>query len=267
MQKNSYNPVYELYIDLLEKSLTHSIWYDQEVEEGPVARKLRMIAPSIFGRLRGTHQERTEGRVWPRFAHTMIGLPRLENIRYCVETAITEGIAGDLIETGVWRGGACIFMRGILRALGITDRRVWVADSFEGLPKPNVEKSPRDRGDKHHKYKELVVDLDSVKRNFQAYGLLDDQVRFLKGWFKDTLPIAPIEKLAVCRLDGDMYESTMDALDALYPKLSRGGFLIVDDYGAVEGCRLAVNDYRERLGIHENIVPIDWGGVYWRKLS
>ncbi len=104
-----------------------------------------------------------------------------------------------------------------------------------------------------------------MKANFERYGLLDDQVRFLKGWFRETLPKAPIERLAIVRLDGDMYESTLDGLVNLYPKLSVGGYLIVDDYGAVSGCRQAVLDYRERLGITDEIIPTDWTAVYWRR--
>lgn len=79
--------------------------------------------------------------------------------------------------------------------------------------------------------------LEEVQENFRRYNLLDDQVQFLKGWFCDTLPTAPIEKLAVLRLDGDLYESIMDGLNALYDKVSPGGFIIVDDYGDFEPCR------------------------------
>jgi hypothetical protein len=109
----------------------------------------------------------------------------------------------------------------------------------------------------------LVVSLDEVQANFARYGLLDEQVRFLPGWFRDTLATAPIERLAVLRLDGDMYESTIVALRALYPRLSRGGFVIVDDY-ALDRCRQAVNDFRAEEGIEDRIVPIDGTGVYWR---
>jgi len=156
-------------------------------------------------------------------------------------------------------------MRAILKACEVNDRIVWAADSFEGLPKPDPEKYAQDKDDKLHEYEELRVSLDMVKENFRKYGLLDDQVRFLKGWFKDTLPEAPIQKLAVLRLDGDMYESTMDALVHLYPKLSVGGYAIIDDWGAVEGCRLAVLDYRQQHNISEDIIPIDEDGVYWQK--
>lgn len=156
-------------------------------------------------------------------------------------------------------------MRAILKSYDIGERNVWVADSFQGLPPPDSEKYPFDRRDRHHTYKELRVTVEDVCRNFERFDLLDGQVSFLHGWFKETLPTAPIDKLAVCRLDGDMYESTMDALSALYQRLSPGGFLIVDDYGAVEGCRQAVMDFRARHGIADEIKSIDWAGIYWRK--
>ena len=85
------------------------------------------------------------------------------------------------------------------------------------------------------------------------------------GWFRDTLPKAPIERLAVLRLDGDMYESTTLALTHLYPKLAPGGYAIVDDYQVVPGCRQAVDDFRSQHGIVEPIRQIDWAGVYWRR--
>ena len=255
-----------LYIDLLRNALTHSLWEPTtETHKGVIASALQRAAPSIFGYPRSDAKDHEQGRGWPELAHTMIGRRRMDNLRMCVETVIRDGVPGDLIETGVWRGGACIFMRGILKAHGCTDRRVWVADSFEGLPPPDVARAPADKGDKHHRYDALAVSLEQVRANFSAYGLLDEQVQFLKGWFKDTLPGAPIGQLAVCRLDGDMYESTDDALRSLYDKLQPGGFLVVDDYGAVPACRQAVEDFRRERDITDPIQPIDWTGVYWRK--
>ena len=182
-----------------------------------------------------------------------------------VENAIPEGVPGDLIETGVWRGGACILMRAVLEAYEDRTRRVFVADSFEGLPVPNADAYPPTRATDTTPSRSSSVSLDEVKANFAKYGLLDDRVVFLKGWFKDTLPRAPIERLAVLRLDGDMYESTMDALTALYDKVSAGGFVIIDDYGCIEACRKAVHDFRDAHGISEPILDIDGWGVYWRK--
>jgi O-methyltransferase len=148
-------------------------------------------------------------------------------------------------------------------AHGIIDRSVWVADSFQGLPPPDPS-VPADSGDKHYTFCELAISLEEVKANFAKYGLLDEQVKFLKGWFADTLPTAPIGSLAVLRADGDMYKSTMDILTALYPKVSSGGFVIIDDYG-LAACQQAVTDYRDRFGIVEPITTVDYTWAYWRK--
>ena len=211
------------------------------------------------------YKNRAEGRDWPLYADSMIGLKRLNNIEYCFNQIIKDNVEGDFIETGAWRGGATIFMKALLDANNIRDRKVWVADSFEGLPRPDEQKYKHDKGDRHYQHKELAISIDIVKSNFEKYGLLDDNVEFLKGWFKDTLPTAPIEKLALLRLDGDMYESTMDALNNLYHKVTPGGFVIIDDWGAVKACKEAVLDYRKEHDITEEIIEIDWSGVYWRK--
>jgi len=160
-------------------------------------------------------------------------------------------------------------MRAILKAYGVTDRTVWVADSFQGLPKPDAETYPQDAGDLHWTHQQLAIPVEQVRANFARYSLLDDQVQFLVGWFRDTLPAAPIDKLAVLRLDGDMYESTVDAMNALYPKLSIGGYLIVDDYKNrnTKGCKAAIDDYRAAHGIEDPIQEIDWTGVYWQRTA
>jgi O-methyltransferase len=214
-----------------------------------------------------TEETRKNGTIKPLHADTMIGMKRLNNIEYCVRDIIKNNVEGDLIELGVWRGGAVILMRALLKELNIVDRNVWVADSFEGLPEPDSVKYPADKGDMHSKYEELAISDEDVKHNFEKYGLLDEQVKFLKGWFKDTLPTAPINKLALLRLDGDMYESTMDGLVNLYPKLSKGGYLIIDDWGAVSACKKATEDYRKQHSIAEEIIEIDWTGVYWKKIN
>jgi hypothetical protein len=233
----------DLYLDLLKKCLTRAAFEDG----GSVDLAVR-----------------EEGRDWPAEAETMIGLRRLDNLEQCIQTVLEAGVPGDLIETGVWRGGATILMRAVLKAWGDTERTVWVADSFAGLPHPDAETYPADAKSSFWEYSELAVSEDEVRANFVRYGLLDDQVCFLKGWFRDTLPIAPIERLAVLRLDGDMYESTIVALRALFPKVSPGGFVIVDDYGAVPACRKAVDDFRTENGIVEPLVTIDWTGAYWQ---
>lgn len=204
------------------------------------------------------------GRVRPQHGLTMIGRARLNNIRTCVESVLREGVPGDFLEAGVWRGGASIFARALLVAHRAAERRVWVADSFRGLPPPDPG-YPADAGDTHHKVTDLAVDMVTVRNHFALFGLLDEGVRFLPGWFAETLPSAPLERLAVLRIDGDMYESTMTALNALYDRVSPGGYVIIDDYGALPACRLAVEDFRSRRGLSDPLVWIDWTGVFWRK--
>jgi O-methyltransferase len=208
---------------------------------------------------------RESGAGWLPTGMTMLGALRLAQLRDAVETVVREGIEGDLIETGVWRGGATILMRGVLRAHGVTDRRVWVADSFQGLPRPDPERYPADEGDRLHEQPALAIPLEEVRANFAWHGLLDDQVRFVPGWFRDTLPSLAGHRWSVVRLDGDMYESTIVGLEHLYPGLSPGGFLIVDDYGAVPACRQAVEDFRSANPITETMHEVDWTAVYWRK--
>jgi O-methyltransferase len=269
----------QLYLSLMKKTLCFSLWKDPGKPIETVLYRfpgvlrlpirlgvglLRVAHLQLVRHVRYTEQQREDGTFRPSQADTMIGARRLDNLQCCVESVLRDHVAGDLIETGVWRGGACILMRAILAAHGVTDRRVWVADSFAGLPEPDPQKYPADQSDPHYKDSYLAVSQEEVASNFRKYGLLDEQVVFLKGWFKDTLPTAPIEKLAVMRLDGDMYESTMDALNALYAKLSPGGYCIIDDY-ALPNCRQAVEDFRATHRIKNPLLEIDWSGRYWRK--
>ena len=260
----------ERYLHLLKRSLTRfGLCREYEHISVPGLKRFLSARRLAFVRvLPSDSAARIDGSLMhPSDAETMIGLTRLDNLQYCIVDVLKRDIPGDLIETGAWRGGATILMRAVLEALGDTHRTVWVADSFEGLPKPDAAAYPADVGDIHWTLDHLSVSLDEVKENFERYGLLDDRVCFLKGWFKDTLPAAPIEKLAILRVDADMYGSTMEALRSLYSKLSVGGYVIVDDYGAVPGCRKAVEDFRAENGIAEEIKEIDWTGVYWQKLD
>lgn len=266
----------ELYLSLLKDGLQCSFWSEHERavlgelrNRGSASERLmfqlfKMTGFRLIKEAKPSTSESREGRIWPELAFTMIGSERLDNIRYCVEDVLKRNVPGDLIETGVWRGGATIFMRGILAAHEVTDRTVWVADSFKGLPPPDTENYPADAHFDFHTAKTLAVSLEEVKEHFSRFGLLDQQVKFLKGWFKDTLPSAPIQRLAVARLDGDMYESTIQALSVLYPKVSPGGYVIIDDY-SIGACQQAVTDYRTQNNISDEIIKIDWTGIYWQK--
>jgi O-methyltransferase len=240
----------QLYLELMILTLTDLIYE----RSGTMSLNAVAFQPEV----------RENGFDWPVRAHTMIGVKRLRNILSCAESILENGVKGDFMETGVWRGGATIFMRAILEAYAEPSRSVWVADSFAGLPEPDAQSYPADANDRLYTETSLAVSLAEVQENFSRYGLLDERVRFVPGWFRETLSACPVEKLALLRLDGDMYESTIVALEALYPKLSVGGFVIIDDY-ALPACKQAVDDYRAQHDIRDQMQSIDWTGAYWKR--
>ena len=242
----------ELYADLLVHNLVDGIY--GEPWDGPWRPGNKFD--------RGPHPP---GLLGPTVAHTMVGVDRLDNVRRLAQAALDQNIPGDFIETGVWRGGCCILMRGILAVNAVRDRKVYVADSFAGVPPPRPDVYPADRDLRLDLSTELAVSLADVKENFRRYGLLDDQVVFVEGLFSKTLPALDAKPFALVRLDGDLYESTHIALQCLYPKLSPGGFLIVDDYGVIDACRQAVDDYRAEHNIDAPINWIDRTGIWWRR--
>ncbi len=289
------NEINENYINLLKSSLLNELYIENEA-------KIVLAVHSIIGNLKlepssflgvkeresalinllkdnkssgntlklnsklpdGTFLAVPEARNLTELSHTMIGRKRLDNIQFAIETIIHEDIPGDLIETGIWRGGACIFMKGCLLAFGDNTRTIWAADSFQGVPEPTWE---QDAGFdiSENVLPILTVSIEEVKELFGRYQLLDDRVKFIEGWFRDTLPNAPIEKLSLLRLDGDLYESTMDALIPLYDKVVKGGFIIVDDYHSCPPCKKAITDFMAQNNIQIPLITVDGHAVYWRK--
>jgi O-methyltransferase len=261
----------ERYLDLVIDVVNGSVYGPQSVYTrvkptsvpGKAIGKLLALTPMAIQHVPASAYE--TGVDWPlprpAVGQSMIGRARLKNLFLAVETALREEISGDFIETGVWRGGACIVMKAVLVAHGITDRRVFLADSFRGLPAAD----PTDDAAHLHDDPTLAVSQAQVREAFERYGLLDDGVCFLEGWFSETLPPLKGTPWAVVRLDGDQYQSTRDGIENLYPDLSPGGFLIVDDYGTYEACQRAISEYRTANGITDEIVKIDDDGVYWRK--
>ena len=280
----------DLYFDLLKSALCASL-YDESAwrrVDGPMKSYIdsasivnKLVAKAKYAVLHFLHARnlqlvhtrqfdpvaRDAGDDWPLFGFTMTGRRRLDALQSCVENILDNNVPGDFAETGVWRGGSVILMRAILRARNSTDRVVWCADSFEGMPASTAADEQitkianwGDLSDRDY----LKVSLEQVKKNFERFGLLDEQVKFLKGWFSETLPTAPIKQLALLRLDGDLYESTRDALVNLYDKVSPGGYVIIDDYNSWETCQVAVDEFRLQRGISETITPIDGQSILWR---
>jgi O-methyltransferase len=207
---------------------------------------------------------RARGSDWPFSGLTMVGLKRLDDLQSCIEAVVADSVDGDVIEAGAWRGGASILARATLDSLGEVERTVWVADSFRGLPAPDEGGFPEDRQLDLSNVEFLAVPAEEVRDNFARFGL-DRGVEFLEGFFDETLPTLRGHPWSVIRLDGDTYEATWVGLESLYPSLSAGGYLIIDDYGLIKECRWAVDDYRREHGITAAIEKVDWNGVRWRR--
>ncbi len=256
-----------LYLDLLKRNLAR--W--GEVKIVPLSDKgfLRHTLRNAFA-LRGLEicqiksfiaELRETGRDWPD-GPTVIGMRRLDNIHRCIETALRDEVPGDIVDAGLWRGGASILMRAVLAALGDTGRTVWCADLCWDSATP--DRSPDGRTP-YPLVPYRTPPLAAVKANFQKYSMLDGRVKFVIGDFNDTLKAAPIRDIAVLRLDVDTYEATRDVLTLLYAKVAPSGFVIVNDYGRVSGgARRAVDEFRDANDIRAAVVDIDGSGAYWR---
>lgn len=239
------------YLDLMERVLTGEITSDPPI--------------NLFGNDKFDKEKRWRGLDWPQHAMSMIGSVRMHNVRHLVELAIVEGLPGDIVETGVWRGGASIMAKAVIEAYGDRHRKVYLADSFEGLPPPNAEKYPQDAQLHLEQYSDLAVSEEQVRANFAEMGLLDSRVITVKGWFRDTMPTFPVKTIAVLRLDGDLYESTIDPLNHLFDKVSPGGWVIIDDYDCFDACKAAVHDFLSARGLKPDIKHIDGVGAFFRK--
>lgn len=214
-------------------------------------------------KLRPIDEHRLEGLDWPEDAVTMIGLKRMNNLHEMLDYVRVNNIEGDLIETGVWKGGATIFMKLYCDLYGM-DKRVLVCDSFAGLPKPSG-KFIQDRGDMHYTESKLAISLEQVQNHFRIFKCLDERVIFIKGFFGETLPNNElVQKLSILRMDGDMYESTYDVFHSCYDKLTDKGVCIIDDF-CLKGARDCTHDFRQQRNIRDEIVTVDKCGVYWIK--
>lgn len=208
-----------------------------------------------------SHQvpDRVEGRDWPLCALTMIGMERLNSLQATVEAVVSDDIPGDLIEAGTWRGGAAMLMRATLDCLNGwsskgSDRTVFVADTFDGFEPADGMLSQFDH---------LRVPLEEVKASFERLRL-SEGVEFVPGRVEHTLRDLP-GPWSLIRLDTDTYHAITASLEALYPALSPGGFVIVDDYSCIEPVRRATTDFRNRVCTVEPLELLDWNCARWRK--
>ena len=190
---------------------------------------------------------------------TLLSREQLDLVEYCVRHIAENNVPGDLMEAGVWRGGVIILLRALLDAYALAGRQVVAADSFAGIPiDREFAVDPVNRWPDR-----WIATLPEVKANIDRFGLLDGRVSFLPGLFEETLGGLQAHRFALVRLDSDSYASTRTSLDALYPLVSPGGIVLIDDWHLV-GCRLAVQKYRAHHRIAEPLT-ISAGNAWWIK--
>jgi Macrocin-O-methyltransferase (TylF) len=238
-----------------------------------VGAETRMVAKDdhgVFSRPLVDEQQlswRVDGSDWPLNGLTMVGLRRLDDLQARIEQLVADRIEGDLIEAGAWRGGASILMRATLDSLG-DDRELWVADSFQGFPQPESgtvdDTLETDVGAIDY----FAPGLEAVKGYFERFGV-GELVRFVPGFFEQTMAGLGGRRWALIRLDADGYNATRLVLDTLYGGLARGGYVVIDDYftPGLDVCRDAVDGFRSDHGIEDEITRIDWTGARWRKTA
>ena len=236
------------YIDLLKRSITN---YHQLGGEASF-EKFRI----------SSHYDVPHGR-WKigRRAQpvTLLTKSQLDLVETAVLMVEDQRVPGDFLEAGIWRGGVIVLMRALLDAYGIKDRRIFAADSFAGIPKNvRVVDDPVDQWSDR-----WIAPLGEVRQNIERYGLLDDRIRFIPGFFADSLKQLAGETFALVRLDSDSYDSVEISLEYLYPLMPKGAVMIIDDWHLV-GCRQAVEAYRAKHGIEDPILEQE-GNAYWVK--
>ena len=186
-------------------------------------------------------------------ALTQVGRTRLDHLERCLDTIREAAVEGDLVDCGTGRGGTAIFLAAYLAGHELFGRRLWVADRFGGGAAPDEDGPPW-----------FPPDLNTVRDGFERFRLLDDRVRFLQGAPSETLAAAPIDDIALLRIDRQDPEEVSAILHAAYDKVRPGGFVVIDDYGSA-ACAEAVEAFRAERGVEGELERIDWSAAYWRK--
>ena len=205
--------------------------------------------------------------------------------------ALEDNIEGDFVEAGVFKGGTSIVMMHVLDRAR-SEKRHWACDGFQGIPELSKQDKVKvmvgqlclgqagspNRSAVCNRPHNLRVGAgkwkssrDAFEENVRTFGVKRNRLHVVPGWFSDSLPPTGLRRIAFLRLDGDLYNSTRDALVGLEPLVSRGGYIYVDDYGSYRGCALAVDEYRAKHGITARMHPIVAGvhrkfqALWWRK--
>lgn len=199
---------------------------------------------------------------------TQTSQERIVALARAVEYVVGNGLPGDLVECGVWKGGSAMVMLLTLLELGATDRDLHLFDTYAGMPEPQAVDADLKGKPAMDDYRAQMIDentsgfnlapLEEVRENVLCLGYPEERIHFIKGKVEDTLPDQAPERIALLRLDTDWYSSTRHELEHLYPRLVQGGILIIDDYGHYRGARQAVDEYIEEKGLRLYLSRIDY---------
>jgi O-methyltransferase len=190
-------------------------------------------------------------------AYTMTSPERLFAMRDATRHVLIAAIPGDIVECGVWRGGSAM-IAALVMAEAAEHRRLWLYDTFEGMTEPTEHDRDFRGVSVHDEYEHrkataggwAIATLRDVRTNMAATGHPDDLIEFIEGPVEETIPSRAPDQIALLRLDTDWYESTRHELRHLWPRLSPGGILIIDDYGHFQGARKAVDEHFAEVGPH-----------------
>jgi hypothetical protein len=187
--------------------------------------------------------------------YTLTSVRRIVALCDAVRYVTRNQIPGDIVECGVWKGGSMMAIARTLMHAGDQSRHLYLFDTYEGMTAPgdrdiSAQGRPasdmlnnEDRKDPQSVW--CVAPLDQVLRAMNSVGYESSKVHFVKGRVEETLPSMAPERISLLRLDTDWYESTRHEMEQLFPRLSTGGVLIVDDYGHWQGARQAIDEYIE----------------------
>ena len=202
--------------------------------------------------------------------YTMTSPERLFALYQAVKNVVANNIPGSFVECGVWKGGSSMMTAKVLQHLGVTDRLIYMYDTYEGMTEPTIEDrdytgenaakllSQEDKADSNSIW--CYSSIDEVRSNFKKTGYPEEQVQFIKGKVEDTIPGVIPEKIALLRLDTDWYASTYHEMIHLYPLLQQKGILIIDDFGHWEGAKKAILQYFSEQQLSPLINRIDETG-------
>lgn len=216
--------------------------------------------------------------IWKQVSpFTMTSVERGYSLFKSVEYIVKNKIPGDFVECGVWKGGSCMLMAMSLKLFGDNDRKIYLYDTYEGMPEPTkedviswngrsvLEKWEEDKSGTRNNFGSWAVGLNEVKANVSNSNYPEDNFIFVPGDVAQTLKKVKPDNISLLRLDTDWYASTVEELETLYPLLVEKGVLIIDDYGHFDGARKAVDEYFQNKPILLN--RIDYTGRIGVKLS